>query len=134
MKKIKIFRFDEFTDSVTKAAETFCYRGYRVLTFCPICLKPLLSVEEARALMAAFASPQNSRLVESFTTAYNIGLLILTPSNIETARLLNFKLILTPLCSHHTGIDAETIEHNIMVVSRFGEIVKDDSNISDKGK
>jgi hypothetical protein len=131
MKKIKVFNFDEFTASVAKATKKYCWKGYRVLTSCPICFKELLSVQEAQQLVEAFSSPQNYSLVEAFTAAHSIGLLILIASNVETARLLNFRLILAPLCNHHTGIDAETIEHNIMMVSRFGEIVKDDSNISD---
>jgi len=123
--KIEVFDFAEFTESVAKAAEKFCWRGYRTLTFCPICLKELLSVEETRLLTEAFASPQNSRLVEAFTAAHDIGLLILVPSNRETAQLLDFRLALAPICNHHSQIDGADLEKRVLLISRYGKKVKE---------
>jgi len=127
--KIKVFSFAEFTESVAKATEKFCWKGYRVLTSCPICLKELLSVEETQQLVEAFASPQNSSLVEAFTVAHDISLLILVPSTSETAQLAGFRLILAPICRNHSKIVGEEIERRILLLaSRFGEIVKGDNS------
>lgn len=126
MSQIEVLLFANFTKSAAESAERFCWRGYRVLTFCPLCLREVLTVEETCVLTKAFSSPQNSKLVEAFTDAHDIGLLVLVPSKRETAQLLNYRLILAPVCSHHhSQIDALEIERRILQASRYGEIVKE---------
>jgi hypothetical protein len=119
VKKIKMFSFDEFSKSAAKKAKKFCWKGYRVVRSCPVCFKELLSVEEAQQLVEAFIAPQNYKRVEAFTTAHNIGLLILVPQNLETAQLAGFHLVLAPICKNHQQIDGEEIERRILLDSRF---------------
>jgi len=124
MKEFELSNLDKFKKSTMKAAEEFCWNGYRVLTFCPICLKTHFSDEEARLLTKAFNSTQNSKKVEAFADAHDIAILILVPSKPETAQLLNYRLILAPVCNDHPEIDGPEIEKRILGISRFGEIVK----------
>jgi len=123
MKK-ESFGNEEFKANTVKVAEKYCWRGYRTLTFCPVCLKTLLSVEEARLLTEAFNSTQNSEKVETFTAAHNIGLMLLVPSKPETAQLLDYRLILAPVCNDHPEIDGPEIEKRILSVSTHGEIIR----------
>lgn len=119
MKKIKMFSFDEFSESAAKKAKKFCWKGYRVVKSCPVCFKELLSIEQAQQLVEAFIAPQNYKRVEAFTHKYNIALLILLPQNLETAQLAGFRLILAPICKNHQQIDGEEIEHRILLDFRF---------------
>lgn len=122
--EIEVFDFVEFMESVGKTAEKFCGNGYRVLTSCPICLREVLTIEKTRLLAKAFASPQNTQKVEAFASTHDIGTRVLVPSKPETAQLLDYRLILAPVCNCHSQIELGEIEKQSLLISGFGKIIK----------
>lgn len=114
----------EFVESTPKIVEKFCRNGYRVLTHCPLCLREFLKVEEARLLAEAFASAENHELVEAFADAHDMGLMVLVPRKPETAKLLDYRLVLAPICRDHSEIDGADLEKGVLLVSRYGKKVK----------
>jgi len=122
--KNEAFDFVKLRADNMKAVEKFRWRGYRVLASCPICLRQLLTVEEAWSLAEAFASAENCKLVEAFADEHDMGLLILVPQKPETAQLLDHRLVLAPICREHSEIDGADLEKRVLLISRYGKKVK----------
>ena len=104
-------------------ADNFSLRGYRVLCFCPVCFRQILTVEGA-ALLKNAVQMRDVDFAEAFLAAHGCNLLVLVPRNIEVAQLLNNRVALAPICNRHSNLDASKIEHNIILASRFGKIIK----------
>ena len=97
-------------------------RGYRCVTFCPVCLRPTLSNKETRTL----ANLINNCLLEEaevYLSVRGLRLFMLEPEG-EGRQLLNRRVVVGAVCKSHRQVDFERIEHVCLMASRYGKIEK----------
>jgi len=98
-------------------------RGYRCVTFCPVCLRPTLSNKETRIL----ANLINNCLLEEaevYLSARGLRLFMLEPEG-EARQLLNRRVVVGAVCKSHRQVDLERIEHVCVLASKYGQVTKE---------
>jgi len=99
------------------------YSRYRAFLHCPLCLKEVLSTEDARLLTNLI---HNGLLEEAeiYLSTHGLRLFLLGPVKTETKQLLSHRIVVGAVCQSHKNINFERIEHVCLMASRFGRIEK----------
>lgn len=99
------------------------YSRYRAFLHCPICLKQILTVEQARLL----TNLVNNGLLEEaqlWLSMRGLRLFMLEPTKTETTQLLSHRIVVGAVCKSHRQIDFQKIEQTVVLASRYGQVTK----------
>ncbi len=116
--------FEKMFEAWTK----FAWRGLSFINFCPGCMKPLLTEDEAIKLGQAF-SKSDHEAFKDVISGRAAGFAFYVPRNEEMALLLEHRVIIHPFCSEcgkHAGEEwwEDRVEQNIVLSRRKFRILK----------
>jgi hypothetical protein len=99
-------------------------KGYRVLLHCPLCLKEVLTVEEARLLMNLLHRGLLGE-AEAFLDVRGLLLFIVEPRSTDRKQLLNNRIAVGSLCNAHKQVDSERIEQVLVFAGVYGHVERE---------
>ena len=99
------------------------YSRYRAFLHCPLCLKEVLSTEDARLLTNLI---HNGLLEEAevYLSVRGLRLFMLEPEG-EARQLLNRRVVVGAVCMSHRQVDFERIEYVCVLASKYGQVTKE---------
>jgi hypothetical protein len=100
------------------------YSRYRAFLHCPVCLKQILTLEQAR-LVTNLIDNRLYEEAEIYLSTHGLRLFLLEPVKTETKQLLSHRIVVGAVCKSHRQIDFQKIEQTVVLASRYGQVTKE---------